>query len=113
MQAVSIQNQNFQGKAMITGSMNQNLRSKVVDALKNSDIAKKTYNLYINNTENDEFLSIVAKKNPASKDKYTVLVHRLSQKASVIKDAVQEAFNKYEKLFKPSENVQIAVDGVK
>lgn len=98
MRTENITKQNFQGNAMITGTMHQALRTQVVHALNKVNIAQKPYNLYIGNVQNDEFLSITARKNSGAAEKYTVLVHKLSQKADIIKDAVQEAVNKYESL---------------
>lgn len=96
--------QNFQGSINImNNNMSVGLQRTISSATKKVDLLGKAYNLNIKNEPNGDFLSIVASNNSKkSEKKYTVLVHRLSQTTDVLKDAVQDAMNNYERLYPPT-----------
>lgn len=96
--------QNFQGSINImNNNMSVGLQRTISSATKKVDLLGKAYNLNIKNEPNGDFLSIVASNNSKKNEKkYTVLVHRLSQTTDVLKDAVQDAMNNYERLYPPT-----------
>lgn len=96
--------QNFQGSINImNNNMSVGLQRTISSATKKVDLLGKAYNLNIKNEPNGDFLSIVASNNSKKGEKkYTVLVHRLSQTTDVLKEAVQDAMNNYERLYPPT-----------
>lgn len=92
--------QNFKGGVLIRSNLNPALEKTLKNSLKDINLGNKPFSLAIENPEKGDFLSIVAHNDFGKEDKkYTVLVHRLSQKPAVITDAVHEAVNKYETLY--------------
>ncbi len=92
--------QNFKGGVLIRSNLNPALEKTIKNSLKDINLKNKPFSLEIENPVQKDFLSIVARNDFGKEEKkYTVLVHRLSQKPAVITDAVHEAVNKYEALY--------------
>lgn len=92
--------QNFKGGVFIRSNLNPALEKTIKNSLKDINLGNKPFSLAIENPVKGDFLSIVARNDFGKEEKkYTVLVHRLSQKPAVITDAVHEAVNKYEALY--------------
>lgn len=92
--------QNFKGGVSILGDITPVLKKNLANSLKDINLKNKPFSLEIENPVQKDFLSIVARNDFGKEEKkYTVLVHRLSQKPAVITDAVHEAVNKYETLY--------------
>lgn len=98
--------QNFQGSInILKNNMSAELQKTLSNSTKKIDLTGKAYSLNIKNEPNGDFVSIVASNNSKKNEKkYTVLVHRLSQKTEILKEAVQDAMNNYERLYPPTFN---------
>lgn len=96
--------QNFQGNInILKNNMSVELQKTLAKTTKKFDLTGKAYSLNIQNEPNGDFVSIIASNNSKkSEKKYTVLVHRLSQTTDVLKEAVQDAMNNYERLYPPT-----------
>lgn len=99
MKVQGIQNQtNFNGVVNVSKNLNPKVQNEISNSLKNIDISKKPYDLFIKNVENDMFLSIEVVNPKFDKEKYTVKIHKFFQKQPLIKNAIAEAMNNFEKL---------------
>ena len=99
MKIQGIQNQtSFNGVVNISENLSPKMRNEISKSLKNIDISKKSYDLYIQNVENNKFLSIEAVNSKSNNEKYTVKIHEFLQKQPLIKNSIAEAMEKYEKL---------------
>lgn len=99
MKIQSIQNQtSFNGIVNVSKNLNPKMQNEISNSLKNIDISKKPYDLFIQNVENDKFLSIEVVNPKSDKEKYTVKIHKFLQKQPLIKNSIVEAMNNFEKL---------------
>lgn len=99
MKVQGIQNQtSFNGAVNVSKNLSPKMQNEISKSLKNIDISKKPYDLFIKNVENDNFLSIEVVNPKFDNEKYTVKIHKFLQKQPLIKDSIAEAMRNFEKL---------------
>lgn len=97
MQVQAISNQNFQGSVTFSKDISPKLVGYLSEVSEKSGIAKKPYNLQVQNTKDKRFLSIEAINPENLTEKYTVLVHKFLQKKDILHSAVKDAMSNFEK----------------
>ncbi len=98
VQAISNNQTSFNGAINVSENLAPKMKSFISKKIEGIDISKKPYDLFIKNTDDGKFLSIVAKGTEDNDKKYTVLIHKYMQKEQLIEQSIHDAMKNFQKL---------------
>ncbi len=98
VQAISNNQTSFNGVINVSENLAPKMKSFINKKIEGIDISKKPYDLFIKNTDDSRFLSIVAQSTEDCDKKYTVLIHKYMQKEQLIEQSIHDAMKNFQKL---------------